>query len=427
MLDIKFIRENPEKVKTALKNRNLTINLDELLELDRQRKVLLLEVEEMKRKRNLASDEIADLVKEKKDISEKRSSLKSLSQKIKEIDIQVGEIENKTGEILYTIPNIPHYSVPIGDASANKIVKTWGKPKKLDFIPKSHIELSEYLDIIDFPRATKISGTNFVLYKGIGACLERALINFMLGLHTQKQHYMEISPPLLVNRASMTGTGQLPKLEEDMYRLKDDDLFLIPTAEVPVTNIHRDEVIDEGKLPIYYTAYTPCFRREAGSYGKDTKGLIRVHQFDKIELVKFVRPEISYEEHEKLLADAEEVLQLLGLPYRVVCLSTGDLSFAAAKCYDIEAWAPGIEKWLEVSSCSNFEDFQARRANIRFKDTKTNKIAYLHTLNGSGVALARTVIAILENYQQKDGSILIPEVLKPYMDGIELIRPLAES
>jgi len=296
--------------------------------------------------------------------------------------------------------------------------------KEFGFKPRDHSQICELLDIIDFPRATKISGSNFVLFKKLGARLERALINFMLDIQTKKHGYKEISPPFLVNRASMTGTGQLPKLEEDMYRLKDDDYFLIPTAEVPVTNIHRDETFNEDDLPIYYTAYSACFRREAGSYGKDTKGLTRVHQFDKVELVKFVKPENSYDELEKLLGNAETILKLLELPYRVVMLATGDISFAAAKCYDIEAWAPGIENWLEVSSCSNFEDFQARRANIKYKkklESNKYKTEHIHTLNGSGVALARIVIAILENYQQEDGSVIIPKVLRPYMDKLKKI------
>jgi seryl-tRNA synthetase len=311
--------------------------------------------------------------------------------------------------------------LPRGDASNNTIVRTWGEVAKRDFKPATHIELAQNLDIIDFARAAKLTGSNWVLYKGAGARLERALINFMLDMHTTKHGYTEIFPPFLVNRASMTGTGQLPKLEEDMYRLKDDDLFLIPTAEVPVTNIFRDEVLNEEDLPIYYTAYTACFRREAGSYGKDTKGLMRVHQFDKVEMVKFVRPETSYDELEKLVGNAEAVLQALALPYRVVMLSTQDVSFAASKCYDLEAYASGMDKWLEVSSCSNFEAFQARRANIKFRKSDTKKTEYVHTLNGSGVALARTVVAILENYQQPDGSILIPEALRPYFDGAEKI------
>jgi seryl-tRNA synthetase len=322
---------------------------------------------------------------------------------------------------LLVIPNIPHSSVPVGDAFCKKTVRSWGELPKFDFKPASHIELSQHLDIIDFGRAAKITGSNFILYKGWGARLERALINFMLDLHIKKHGYTEVFPPFLVNRQSMTGTGQLPKLEEDMYRLKDDDLFLIPTAEVPVTNIFRDEILNEDDLPIYYTAYTACFRREAGSYGKDTKGLIRVHQFDKVELVKFVKPENSYNELEKLVLDAEDVLQLLGLPYRVAMLATGDLSFAASICYDLEAYAAGIDLWLEVSSCSNFESFQAKRANIKFRRKDTKKLDFVHTLNGSGIALARTVVAILENYQQKDGSVVIPQALRPYLDGKERI------
>ncbi len=423
MLDIKFIRENPDKVKKAIKDRNLTLDIDILLKLDSERRGFISEVEKLKNRKNTTSDEIAKLLKEKKDAKGLISEMKIISQKIDEIDKKVGEIEQNLAKILYNIPNIPHISIPIGTADSNKIVRAVGEIKKFNFKPKTHTELSELLDIIDFPRASKIAGSNFVLYKKEGARLERALINFMLDIHTKKHGYKEVSPPFLVNRASMTGTGQLPKLEEDMYRLKDDDLFLIPTAEVPVTNIHRDEVLEESELPIYYAAYSACFRREAGSYGKDTKGLVRVHQFDKVELVKFVKPETSYDELEKLLANAEEILKLLDLPYRVVALSTADLSFAASKCYDIEAWAPGIEKWLEVSSCSNFEDFQARRANIKFKDKTTKKTAYVHTLNGSGVALARTVVAILENYQQPEGSISIPPVLRPFMDSKERLTP----
>jgi len=433
MLDIKFIRENPDKVKKALDDRGHDFNLDELLSLDAERRRLLIEVEKMKHQKNLVSDEVGMMLKEKKDTKAKIADMKVVSQKIDEIDKKVEEIDQKIGKIAYIIPNIPHFSVPIAkDASGNKVVKEWGDIPKFDFKPRDHVELSELLDIIDLPRATKISGGGFVLYKKLGARMERALINFMLDLHTKKHGYTEVFPPFLVNRASMTGTGQLPKFEEDMYRLTDDDLFLIPTAEVPVTNIFRDEVLKEEELPIYYTAYTACFRREAGSYGKDTKGLSRVHQFDKVELVKFVKPEGSYDELEKLRADAEEVIQLLGLPYRVVMLCTGDLSFASSKCYDIELWAPGSGKFLEVSSCSNFEDFQARRANIKYRRAKgqgprakgqgpAGKTEYVHTLNGSGVALARLVIAILEVYQQEDGSVVIPEALRPYMDSVEKI------
>jgi seryl-tRNA synthetase len=370
--------------------------------------------------RNKANDEISALLKEKKDAKPKISSMKVTSEKIKALEDKLKEIESEQDKQVMLIPNIPHESIPRGDATQNKVVRSWGEAPKFDFKPATHIDLAQNLDIIDFGRAAKITGSNWVLYKGAGARLERALINFMLDLHTKKHGYTEIFPPFLVNRASMTGTGQLPKLEEDMYRLKDDDLFLIPTAEVPVTNIFRSEILEEKDLPIYYTAYTACFRREAGSYGKDTKGLSRVHQFDKVELVKFVKPENSYDELEKLVADAEEVLQLLGLPYRVAMLATQDLSFAASKCYDLEAYAAGSDKWFEVSSCSNFESFQARRANIRFKRTTDDgrrTTEYVHTLNGSGIALARTVVAILENYQQKDGSILIPQALRPYFDG----------
>jgi seryl-tRNA synthetase len=421
MLDLKFIRENTDLVKKALLARNLKLDIEAIMRLDEQRRGYLTEIGSLRSDKNKANDEIGALLKAKEDAKEKIFSMKAISEKIDELEDKLSLIEKELGQKVLTIPNIPHESLPVGDASNNKIMRSWGEPRKLDFKPVTHIELSQHLDIIDFPRATKITGSNFILYKGLGAKLERALINFMLDLHTKKHGYTEISPPFLVNRASMIGTGQLPKLEEDMYRLKDDDLFLIPTAEVPVTNIFRDEVLEEKELPIYYTAYTACFRREAGSYGKDTKGLIRVHQFDKVEMVKFVKPENSYDELEKLVHDAEDVLQALGIPYRVVMLSTQDLSFSASKCYDLEAYACGIDKWLEVSSCSNFESFQARRANIKFKKEDTKKLDFLHTLNGSGIALARTVVAILENYQQKDGTVLIPEALRPYFDGLRTI------
>jgi len=421
MLDLKFIRENIDLVKETIKKRNLKLDLSGLIKTDDSRRRLLAELEELRAQRNKANDEISALLKEKKDAKPKISSMKAISEKIGALEIKLKKFDTELEKLVLTIPNIPHSSIPIGDASCNKIVRSWGELPKLDFKPATHIEISQRLDIIDLPRATKITGSNFILFKGWGAKLERALFNFMLDLHTKKHGYTEIFPPFLVNRASMTGTGQLPKLEEDMYRLKDDDLFLIPTAEVPVTNIFRDEVLEEEKLPIYYTAYTACFRREAGSYGKDTKGLTRVHQFDKVEMVKFVKPENSYDELEKLVADAEEVLQLLGLPYRVNMLASQDLSFAASKCYDLEAYAAGVDKWLEVSSCSNFEAFQARRANIKFRKKDTKRADFVHTLNGSGIALARTVIALLENYQQKDGSVAIPEVLRPYLDGADKI------
>ncbi|MBU4303751.1 MAG: serine--tRNA ligase [Candidatus Omnitrophica bacterium] len=425
MLDIRFIRENQELVKNSLKNRALKIDIDGVIKIDDQRRKALTEFEELASQRNKANDEIGVLLKEKKDAKSKISSMKEISKRIGELEVQLKEQEAELSKLLLNIPNLPHASLPIGDASQNKIVRSWGEPRKFNFKPLSHIELCQNLDIVDFNRATKITGSNFILFKGWGAKLERALINFMLDLHTNKHGYTEIFPPFLVNRASMLGTGQLPKMEEDMYKLKDDDLFLIPTAEVPITNMFRDEILEEDKLPIYYTAYTACFRREAGSYGKDTRGLARVHEFDKVEMVKFVKPEDSFEELEKLVVNAEEVLQLLELPYRLVLLATQDLSFSASKCYDLEVYAAGNDKWLEVSSCSNFESFQARRANIRYRRRKTEgekqKIEYVHTLNGSGVALARTVIAILENYQQEDGSVLIPKILQPYLNGQERI------
>jgi len=421
MLDIKFIRENPQLVKQALKNRKLKLDLDVFIQLDSRHREILTKLEDLRAKRNKANDEISILLKQKKEAKEKINSMKDVSGQISQLENEIKEIDRQLDIIILTIPNIPHSSIPVGEPAKNAVVRSWGEKRQFGFKPQAHIDLAQNLDIIDFNRATKITGSNFILYKGWGARLERALINFMLDLHTAKHGYTEVFPPFLVNRSSMLGTGQLPKLEEDMYKLKDDDLFLIPTAEVPVTNIFRDEILEEAKLPVYYTAYTACFRREAGTYGKETRGLIRVHQFDKVEMVKFVRPENSYAELEKLVKDAEEVLQLLEIPYRVLLLATQDLSFSASKCYDLEAYAPGLDKWLEVSSCSNFESFQARRANIRFRKQEDKRVDFVHTLNGSGVALARTVVAILENYQQEDGSILIPKALRGYLDGKERI------
>jgi seryl-tRNA synthetase len=421
MLDIKFIRENPQLVKQALKNRKLKLDLDVFIQLDSRHREILTKLEDLRAKRNKANDEISILLKQKKEAKEKINSMKDVSGQISQLENEIKEIDRQLDIIILTIPNIPHSSIPVGEPAKNAVVRSWGEIRQFGFKPQAHIDLAQNLDIIDFNRATKITGSNFILYKGWGARLERALINFMLDLHTAKHGYTEVFPPFLVNRSSMLGTGQLPKLEEDMYKLKDDDLFLIPTAEVPVTNIFRDEILEEAKLPVYYTAYTACFRREAGTYGKETRGLIRVHQFDKVEMVKFVRPENSYAELEKLVKDAEEVLQLLEIPYRVLLLATQDLSFSASKCYDLEAYAPGLDKWLEVSSCSNFESFQARRANIRFRKQEDKRVDFVHTLNGSGVALARTVVAILENYQQEDGSILIPKALRGYLDGKERI------
>jgi seryl-tRNA synthetase len=421
MLDMRFIRENVDVVKKSLAARNAKVSLDELLALDEARRKLLLEADDLRRQKNDANDAIAKILKEKKDPKETIASMKSVAARIDELEGVLRAKEEEMNKILLVIPNVVHESVPVGDPTHNKIVRQWGEVRHFSFKARPHTEICEYLDIVDFARGAKLTGSNFILYKKLGARLERALINFMIDLHTSKHGYQEMWPPALVNRASMTGTGQLPKLEEDMYRLKDEDLFLIPTAEVPVTNIHRDEILDEEVLPLYYTAYTPCFRREAGSYGKETKGLVRVHQFDKVEMVKFVKPQDSYDELEKLVANAEAVLQALGLTYRVVLLASGDVSFAAAKCYDLEAYAPGLDAWLEVSSCSNFGDFQARRANIKYRSKATKKVDFVHTLNGSGVALARTVIAILENYQQQDGTVVIPEVLRPYMGGLEKI------
>ena len=418
MLDIKLVREQPDAVKAGLAKRNQSISLDEVLQLERQRRELLVGIENDRHALKKASEAFGQQMAQAK--GQKPTpppELKQLSESIKQRDPQLAELEAQIAKLLAYFPNLPHSSVPVGDASKNQIIRTVGEKPALAFTPKTHVELGESLGLFDLARAAKITGSHFPLYKGQGARLERALIAWMLDVHTREHGYTEIAPPYLVNRATMYGTGQLPKFEEDLYRTKDDDLFLIPTAEVPVTNLHRDEILEESQLPVQYTAYTPCFRREAGSYGKETKGLIRIHQFDKVELVKFTTPESSYAEHEKLVQQAETILQRLGLHYRVVALASGDLGFSAAKCYDLEAWAPGTGQYLEVSSCSNFEDFQARRANIRYRQAATKKLAFVHTLNGSGVALARTFVCVLEQYQQPDGRILIPEVLRPYLNG----------
>jgi seryl-tRNA synthetase len=422
MLDINIIRNDIERVKQAIVNKNETTSLDSFQELDSKRKTLLIECDELRNKRNVTSKRISELRSKKEDASELIREMKGVSDKIKQLEAEAKALSDDLDSLLIRIPNIPADDVPVGkDPTSNVIVRSWGEKKAFSFTPLPHWELGKELGILDFERAAKISGAGFTLYLGAGARLERALYNFMLDLHTQEHGYIEVLPPYLVNRTSMTGTGQLPKLEEDMYRIPDDDLFLIPTAEVPVTNIHANEILSNKDLPILYAAYTACFRREAGSYGKDTRGMIRVHQFNKVELVKFVQPETSYDELESLLSVSEKVLQLLDLQYQVVKLCTGDLSFAAAKCYDIEVWSPGVNKFLEVSSCSNFEDFQARRCNIRFRDDEGN-LSFVHTLNGSGVALPRTMIAIIETYQMEDGTVEIPEVLKPYMNGLDIIR-----
>jgi len=423
MLDMDFIRRNPDAVRRGVLLKHESADVDALLKLDEERRSAVFEVEQMKSRRNDVSKTISRMKQSGEDAAALIAEMRELGDRIKEFEGRLAEIEPQLRDMLLRIPNIPAADVPEGpDSSGNVVVKSWGERRTFPFKAKAHWDIARDLGLIDFEAAAKLSGTGFALYTGIGARLERALYTFMLDLHTTKHGYKEVMPPLMVNRAAMTGTGQLPKLEEDMYRCTVDDLFLIPTAEVPVTNIHRDEVIDAGRLPICYTAYTPCFRREAGSYGKDTRGLLRVHQFDKVELVKFVRPETSWDEHERLLRDAEEVLQSLRLEYRVLNLCAGDLSFAAAKCYDIEIWAPAIERWLEVSSCSNFEDFQARRANIRFRE-KGGKPRLVHTLNGSGVALARLLAVILETCQNEDGSVAIPDVLRPYLGGVGTIAP----
>jgi len=421
MLDQRFVRQNPDAVRQAAANKNERVDVDRFLDLDERRRELLQTVESLKQRRNTVSDEIARMKRDGEDASERIAEMREVSTRIKGIDADLAGLQDSLQAILERLPNIPHSSVPVGaDESANVEVRRWGNTPEVKFERKAHWDIGEALDIIDFQRAGKISGSHFVLFKGEGARLQRALIQFMLDLHIRKHGYTEIIPPYIVNRQSMFGTGQLPKMEEDMYRTDMDDLFLIPTAEVPVTNMHRDEILPEDDLPIRYTAYSPCFRREAGSYGRETRGLIRVHQFDKVEMVKFVRPESSYDELETLVNDAEAVLQLLNIPYRVVALCTGELSFAAAKCYDLEAWAPGVNRWLEVSSCSNFEDFQARRSGIRYRD-RAGKSRFVHTLNGSGMGMARTLIAVIEHYQTARGSIRIPEVLVPYMGGLKEI------
>ena len=422
MLDMKFVRENPELVVEAVKRRNGNLDLTEFLELDKKRREITVQVETLKSERNSASQEIGKLKKAGQDATEQMAAVRALGDKIAEDDKELKEIEVRLKEILLTIPNIPADDVPVGaDDSANPVVRTWGEPGKFDFEPKAHWDIGEGLNIIDFERGVKVSGTRYIFYRGLGARLERAVISFFLDLHTEKHGYTEMFPPFIVNGASMQGTGQLPKFADDMFKLENGDMYLIPTAEVPVTNYHRDEILTAAELPIRYTAYSGCFRAEAGAAGRDTRGLIRMHQFNKVELVKFTKPEESWAELEKLTLDAEEVLQLLGLPYRVVRLCTGDLGFSSATTYDLEVWLPAANCYREISSCSNFLDFQARRANIRFRRDAKAKPEFVHTLNGSGVAVGRTVAAILENYQQADGSVIVPEVLRKYM-GCDVIR-----
>lgn len=426
MLDIRFLRENFEKVEARLKTRGGAVDLSGFRELDSKKRAVLKEAETLKAKRNTQSEEIGRRKKAGGDaiagVAVMVDNMKAIGDEIKALDLEAAKCEEDLNNLLLVLPNLPHPSVPIGrDSNDNPVVRTVGEHRDFTFSPLEHTDIGTGLGIIDFERAGKISGARFSILKAGGALLERALINFMLDLHTRHRGYTEVLPPFMVNSASMTGTGQLPKFADDLFKIEGWDHYLIPTAEVPLTNIHRDEILAEETLPILYTAYTPCFRKEAGSYGKDVKGYIRQHQFNKVELVKFTSPETSYDELERLTADAEEVLKLLNLPYRVVELCTGDMGFSAAKTYDIEVWLPGQGKYREISSCSNFEDFQARRANIRCRK-KGEKPRYVHTINGSGLAVGRTLVAVLENYQTEDGSVVVPDVLRPYMGGLEIIQ-----
>ncbi|CEE02941.1 Serine-tRNA ligase [Caldibacillus thermoamylovorans] len=423
MFNIKLLRENFEEVKAKLQHRGEDLSdLEKFGELDQKRRTLIVETEQLKKKRKDVSAQIAVLKKENKDAEDLVVEMREVGDQIKELDEELRVIEEELNALLLSIPNLPHETVPIGDTEDDNVeIRKWGELPQFDFEPKPHWDVATELGIIDFERAAKVTGSRFVFYKGLGAKLERALMSFMLDLHTEQHGYTEMLPPYLVNRASLTGTGQLPKFEEDVFLVEKKDYFLIPTAEVPVTNYYRDEILSAKDLPAKFAAYSACFRSEAGSAGRDTRGLIRQHQFNKVELVKFVKPEDSYDELEKLTNDAEKVLQLLGLPYRVVAICTGDLGFTAAKKYDLEVWLPSYNTYREISSCSNFEDFQARRANIRFRREPKAKPEFVHTLNGSGLAIGRTVAAILENYQQKDGRVRIPEALRPYMGGKEYI------
>ncbi len=426
MLDMKYIRENEARVREALKDRGSDYDLDGLIALDQRRRTLLTEVEALKSERNNKSKDIGRLRKEGQDTAAMQTAVREIGERIEAIDREVREVEVDRDHRLLLLPNVPHSTTPVGpDASGNVVARTWGTRREFAFEPKPHWDLGERLGLFDLPRAARMSGAGFPLFRGAGARLQRALIHFMLDLHVKEHGYTEVAPPFLCNAAAMTGTGQLPRLAEDMYHIASDDLYLVPTAEVPVTNIYREEIMP-GPLPVGLTAYSPCFRREAGAAGRDTRGLIRVHQFDKVEMVRFVEPATSYDQLEILVGHAEDVLRRLGLHYRVLALCSGDLSFAAAKCYDLELWAPGQNGWLEVSSCSNFEDFQARRAGIRYRGAD-GRPAFVHTLNGSGVALPRLVVALLENGQQADGSVDLPEALWPFMDGIRRFEPPATA
>lgn len=422
MLDLKFVRSNMERIREMITDRGYDLDISQFEALDQERRKRLTRLEELRHRRNRVSEEIAAMKKRGEDASGVIAQMKEVSSEIKEKEKEISEFIEELDQLLMVIPNIPHGSVPLGEGEDdNPVIRTWGEQPEMDFEALPHWEIGERLGILDFNRATKLAGARFVLYRDLGARLERALISFMLDVHTKEHGYTEVLPPFMVNSAAMTGTGQLPKFKEDLFKIEDWDFYLVPTAEVPVTNIHREEVLAEKDLPIYYVAYTPCFRSEAGSYGKDTRGLIRQHQFNKVELVKFTLPEESYDELEKLTRNAEEILRRLELPYRVVTLCTGDLGFSAAKTYDLEVWLPGQNLYREISSCSNFGDFQARRAGIRFKRKGGKGTELVHTLNGSGLAVGRTLVAILENYQQADGSVTIPGALRPYMPGVESI------
>jgi seryl-tRNA synthetase len=424
MLDIKYLRQNIDFVRQKMDERGQKIDFDRFIDLDAKRRDILQAVETLRNERNSVSKQVGELKKKKEDASALIEKMGNVSAKIKEYDESLRVTEEELNAFVMIVPNVQHESVPQGQGSEdNTVVRTWGEKPVFSFEPKQHFELGESLNILDFARGAKITGARFTVYRGAGAQLERALFNFMLDLHVEKHGYTEVLTPFMVNAESMTGTGQLPKFKEDLFKIEGMEYYLIPTAEVPVTNIYRDEILEEDKLPIYLVAYSPCFRSEAGSYGKDTRGLIRQHQFNKVEMVKFSKPETSYDELEKLTANAEEVLEKLGIAYRTVCLCTADLGFSSAKTYDVEAWMPGQNTYREISSCSNFDDFQARRASIRFRRADSGKVDFVHTLNGSGLAVGRTVVAILENYQQADGSVLIPEALRPYMRGLERITP----
>ena len=424
MLDLGFVRSNLSLVREKMKDRGIAGILGDFEALDVERRKLLSEAEALKARRNTVSNEIATLKKQKQDASAQIAEMKQVGQQIKLLDEQAKAADDKLRDLLRKVPNVPHESVPVGRGSEdNQEIRRWGEPRKFDFEPKAHWDLGPELGILDFERAAKIAGARFAVYYGVGAKLERALAQFMLDLHTREHGYTEVFPPFMVNSDSMFGTGQLPKFSEDLFKLEGTDYWLIPTAEVPVTNLFRDEVLEAEDLPVKFCSWTACFRSEAGSYGKDTRGIIRQHQFQKVELVKFALPDNSYDELESLTSNAETVLQRLGLPYRVMVLSTGDMGFSSAKTYDLEVWLPSSQEYKEISSCSNFESFQARRANLRFRRGKSGKTELLHTLNGSGLAVGRTWLAVLENYQQEDGSVIVPEALRPYLDGLERITP----